>query len=283
MSSKVSPLPVSVIILTKNEALNLPPLFASITWCDDIHVVDSGSEDETLPMSKKAGAQTYSHPFSGFGAQRNWALENCRLRHEWVLFLDADEVTPPGFVHALDDAVRSADSSVAGYYCCWKMMVEDVWLKRCDHFPKWQLRLLRRGKLQFIDYGHGQKEDVVTGALLYLKEPYEHHALRKGWADWVERHNRYSTKEASERLAVEIDWKGVLSAEGPRRNRALKTWVSRVPGWPLARFLITYFFRLGFLEGRVGLLYCINLAYYEFLIQIKMSELKRTSRPTGNK
>jgi glycosyltransferase involved in cell wall biosynthesis len=278
MSSAPRYLPVSVIILTKNEAVNLPGLFPSLGWCNDVHVVDSGSDDETVSIAEKAGAQIYVHPFSGFGTQRNWALANCRLQHEWVLFLDADEVTPLEFVRALDEAVSTADSSIAGYYCCWKMMVESVWLKRCDHFPKWQLRLLRRGRLQFIDYGHGQKEDAVTGTLLYLKEPYEHHALRKGWADWVDRHNRYSTREASERFNAPVDLKGAFSSEGPRRNRALKTWVSQVPGWPLVRFFITYVLRLGFLEGRVGLIYCLNLAYYEFLIQIKMSELKEAAQ-----
>lgn len=269
-----SSLPISVIILTKNEAFNLPILFASIAWCDDIHVVDSLSEDETRTLAEKAGAHVETHPFAGFGAQRNWALDNCRIKHEWVLFLDADEITPPGFVRALAEAVRSAAPSVAGYYCCWKMIVEDVWLKHSDNFPKWQFRLLRRGKARFVDYGHGQKEDAVQGTVLYLHEPYEHHPLRKGWTDWLDRHNRYSTQEARERLEARLDGKGLFSTEGPRRNRALKTWVSRIPGWPLIRFFGTYFLNLGFLEGRVGFIYCVQLAYYEFLIQLKMRELK---------
>jgi glycosyltransferase involved in cell wall biosynthesis len=268
-------LSVSVIVLTKNEAFNLPRLFASLAWCNDVHVVDSESTDETRTLAESAGAHVYVHPFEGFGAQRNWALSNCRIKHEWVLFLDADEVTPPAFVRALEEATRSAAPSVAGYYCCWKMMVEGVWLKRCDHFPKWQFRLLRPGRARFIDYGHGQKEDSVEGDALYLPEPYEHHALSKGWADWLDRHNRYSTREAIERLESPLDWKGLFSAEGPRRNRSLKTWVSRIPGWPPVRFLMTYFFNLGFLEGRAGFNYCVNLAYYEYLIQLKMNEMKR--------
>lgn len=276
--------PISVIVLTKNEAFNLPGLLASLGWCDDLHVVDSHSTDATVAIAKQGGAQVYAHDFTGFGAQRNWALDNCNLKYAWVLFLDADEVTPPAFVRALGEAVASAPPAVAGYYCCWKMIVEDVWLKHSDHFPKWQFRLLRHGKARFIDYGHGQKEDAVEGAVLYLKEPYEHHALSKGWTDWVERHNRYSSKEARARLDTPVDWKGLFSTEGPRRNRALKSWVSRIPGWPLARFLLTYVFHLGFLEGRTGFIYCANLAYYEFLIQIKMEELNRTERlrPTRN-
>lgn len=273
-----SSLPVSVLILTKNEALHLPGLFRSLAWCDDIHVIDSQSVDDTAALAEKAGAQVYFHPFTGFGEQRNWALSNCRIKHEWVLFLDADETTPPRFIRALAETVESAPASVAGYYCCWKMIVEDVWLKHSDHFPKWQFRLLRRDRARFINYGHGQKEDAVSGTIGYLKEPYEHHALGKGWAEWIDRHNRYSTEEARERAGTQVDWKGVFSSEGPRRNRALKTWVSRIPGWPILRFLATYVFNLGFLEGRVGFIYCVNLAYYEFLIQIKINEIKRAER-----
>jgi len=273
-----SSLPVSVIILTKNEALNLPGLFNSIAWCDDIHVVDSQSGDGTATLAEKAGARVYLHAFAGFGAQRNWALDHCQLQYEWVLFLDADETTPPDFVRALAEAVRTSAPSVAGYFCCWKMMVDGVWLKHSDHFPKWQFRLLRRRKARFVDYGHGQKETAVEGTVLYLREPYEHHALSKGWTEWLDRHNRYSTQEAHERLATLLDFKGLFSAEAPRRNRSLKTWVSRIPGWPLIRFLLTYFLNLGFLEGRPGFIYCVNLAYYEFLIQLKMSELKTKLR-----
>src|SRR5258708_40181625 len=124
-----SSLPVSVLILTKNEGLNLPGLLDSIAWCDDIHVIDSHSGDETVALAEEAGAQVYAHAFTGFGEQRNWALSNCRIKHEGVLFLDADEVAPPAFIRALAGTVESAPASVAGYYCCWKMMVEDVWLK----------------------------------------------------------------------------------------------------------------------------------------------------------
>ena len=271
-------LPVSVIVLTKNEAVNLPWFLQNLAWCDDLHVVDSLSDDETVALATKAGAHIYFNPFSGFGTQRNWALDNCLLKHDWILFLDADEFATPSFLKTMEEAIRTAPESVAGYYCCWKMIVQGVWLKHCDHFPKWQFRLLRRGRARFTDYGHGQKEDQVTGEILYLSEPYEHHALRKGWAEWLDRHNRYSTREAKKRLGVPVDWKGVFSSEGPRRNRALKTWVSRIPGWPLARFLLTYVFHLGFLEGRTGFVYCANLAYYEFLIQLKMRELEKNSR-----
>jgi glycosyltransferase involved in cell wall biosynthesis len=268
-------LPVSVIVLTKNEEENLPKMIPSLPWCDDLHVVDSVSSDQTLAVARSLGAQTWSNPFRGFGDQRNWALANCSIKHPWVLFLDADEKSTPAFASAMAAAITSAPNEVAGFYCCWKMIVEEVWLKRCDGFPKWQFRLMRKGRANFADFGHGQKENEIQGELRYLKEPYEHRPLSKGWADWLDRHNGYSTKEARERVDLVFHPREVFSSHKPIRNRALKAFVSRVPGWPLIRFAIPYFLKTGFLEGRVGFTYCLNLAYYEYLIQIKMREIER--------
>src|SRR5206468_9873351 len=82
---------------------------------------------------------------------------------EWVLFLDADEVATPEFRQAVADAIQNAGDSIAGFYCCWKTMLGQRWLRRSDSFPKWQLRIVRRGRANFIDSGHGQKEGSVEG------------------------------------------------------------------------------------------------------------------------
>jgi len=123
---------VSIIILAQDEQTNLPRLLQSIRWCDDVHLVDSGSTDQTTNIARAAGLQVRQHPFSSFGAQRNWALENCGVRHPWILFLDADEASTPEFEQAVQVAVTNAPERVAGFYCCWKMMLEDRWLKRSD-------------------------------------------------------------------------------------------------------------------------------------------------------
>jgi hypothetical protein len=191
-----------------------------------------------------------------------------------VLFLDADEVANDEFVKAAMQAVREAPEATAGFYCCWKQIFQERWLKRCDSFPKWQFRLMRRDRARFTDFGHGQKEAEVQGALEYLPTPYDHHCLSKGIGHWLDRHNRYAALEAAARLSAPVSFREVFSAHGSKRNQALKPIVSRIPGWPLIRFSITYIFRLGFLEGRPGFIYCANLAYYEFLIRLKMREEK---------
>ncbi len=266
---------VSIIILAQNEETNLPRLLDSIRWCDDVHVVDSGSTDRTAAIAREAGAHVVEHPFTSFGEQRNWALENCTVRHPWILFLDADEASTPEFERALKAAVAGAPESVAGFYCCWKMMLEDRWLKRSDSFPKWQFRLLRRGRARFADFGHGQKEAEVNGTLQFLREPYLHFGFANGWAAWLDRHNRYSSLEAEQRLSTPVGWSAVFSSNPAVRNKALKPLVSRIPGWPVLRFLHMYVVKLGFLEGAPAFIYAVNLSYYEFLIRIKMRELRR--------
>jgi glycosyltransferase involved in cell wall biosynthesis len=266
---------ISVIILTKNEALNLPACLQSVAWSDDVHVLDSGSTDNTIEIAHHHGAFVATNPFESFAKQRNFALEHLLLRYKWILFLDADEVVTDQFRNALFDAVSNAGENVAGFYCCWKMMLEGKWLKHCDNFPKWQFRLLRKDRAKFTDFGHGQKEDSIIGIINYIKEPYLHYCFSKGWSHWMERHNRYSSQEAVARLNNCPSLKNIFSRHGSVRNAALKCLVSRIPGWPLLRFLQAYFFNLGFLEGVPGLIYCANVSYYEFLIQLKMREQRK--------
>src|SRR5256886_2904065 len=266
---------LAIIILTRNEADNLPPCLDSIAGFGEIVVVDSGSDDGTPDIAKNAGARVYQHPFESFARQRNWALEHCDPKCEWTLFLDADEVATPEFRNAVEIAIQSAPDSIAGFYCCWKMMLDSRWLRRSDSFPKWQLRIVRRGRADFIDSGHGQKEGRVDGELGYVREPYLHYALSKGWEAWWAKHNQYADEEAADRLSRAASLAELLSKDSSRRNRALKPILSRVPGWPLLRFLHMYILKGGFLEGREGFAYCASMGWYEQLIRAKMAELRK--------
>src|ERR1043165_3023029 len=92
---------VSAIILTKNEAQDLPDCLRSISWIDDRIVLDSGSTDEAVAIAEKNGARVFTNPFKSFGDQRNWALDHCSPKHDWILFLDADEQSTPDFQRAV--------------------------------------------------------------------------------------------------------------------------------------------------------------------------------------
>jgi len=265
---------LAIIVLTYNEAENLARCLDSIAGFGEIVVVDSHSDDGTQQIAKKAGRRVCEHSFESFAQQRNWALGNCDLKTEWVLFLDADEIATPEFRRAVVDAIQAARNSIAGFYCCWKMMLDQRWLRHSDSFPKWQLRIVRRGRADFIDSGHGQKEGRVDGELGYIREPYLHYALSKGWEAWWAKHNQYSDEEAADRLSRSASWRELFSKDPSRRNRAFKPILSRVPGWPLLRFLHMYILKGGFLEGREGFAYCASMGWYEYLIRAKIRELR---------
>ncbi|WP_018614249.1 glycosyltransferase family 2 protein [Segetibacter koreensis] len=265
---------ISVIILTKNEERDLPNCLNSLIWCDDIHVLDSNSTDQTIQIAVTYGAKVVTNPFISFGKQRNFALDNINTKHSWILFLDADEVVSNKFKDAMIYAIENAAEDTAGFYCCWKMMLEGKWLKHSDNFPKWQFRLMRKGRARFTDFGHGQKEKNIIGKMEYIKEPYLHFGFSKGWMNWIDRHNLYSTNEALARINNCPPFKNIFHRHESVRNPALKCWLSKLPMWPFFRFFYTYFIRAGFLEGLPGFIYCVNMGYYEFLIQIKMREIK---------
>src|SRR2546423_5016644 len=163
---------LAIIILTHNEADNLARCLGSVAGFGEIVVVDSGSDDGTQEIARSADVRLYEHPFQAFGQQRNWALENCDLKSKWVLFLDADEVATAEFRQAVAEAIQSAGDAIAGFYCCWKIMLDRRWLRRSDSFPKWQLRGVRRGRADFIDRGHGPKEGPGDGGLDLNRETY---------------------------------------------------------------------------------------------------------------
>jgi glycosyltransferase involved in cell wall biosynthesis len=264
---------LSVFILTKNEQADLPGCLDSVSWCDDIHVIDSGSTDQTVEIARQSGAKVKVNPFMSFGHQRNWALDNCEAKNDWVLFLDADERSTPAFFEALIKATSSASPSISGFYCCWKTFLDGRWLKRSDNFPKWQFRMLRRGCARFADSGHGQKEGVMEGSIAYIPEPYLHFAFSKGWGDWVDKHKIYAKKDALAIHGQPLSLRDLLSRHGSRRNTAVKRLVRIIPGWHLVRFAYSYVLKGGYLEGAQGLEYCRRMMWYERQIQKEISAL----------
>src|SRR6476659_6723527 len=99
---------LSAIILTKNEEQDLPACLKSIAWIDDRIVLDSGSTDQTVALAQKASARVFTNPFQSFADQRNWALDHCEPKHDWILFLDADEQSTRAFEGSLQTAISRA-------------------------------------------------------------------------------------------------------------------------------------------------------------------------------
>ena len=269
---------IAAIILTLNEADDLPKCLDSLDWTDQNFVLDSGSTDDTCEIASSMGAIVYKNKFKGFGQQRCWAIDNIPVKSDWILFIDADEVCTPKFASAVLDAIRNSKDDTAGFYCCWKLMLYGKWLKFSDSFPRWQFRILKKGKARYRDAGHAMKESDVQGKLEYIKEPYLHYAFSKGWTFWFNRHNKYSILEAEERLQTNFKPQDMLSKDQSIRKEAIKQYMSKIPGWPILRFIHSFFFKGGILEGIPGLLYSVNISIYEYMIQLKMLESKLVSK-----
>ena len=190
---------ISVLILTLNEAQNLPRCLESVAWSDDVLVVDSFSTDRTVELARSRGARVLQNRFEDFARQRNFGLREGKLKHDWVLHLDADEVVTPELQAELQALANRAEHDA--YRVASKMMFQGRWLKRSGMYPSYQVRFGRRDRLKFQQVGHGQRESLATGSVGTLREPLLHHSFSKGLADWIERHNRYSTAEAAHFLA----------------------------------------------------------------------------------
>jgi glycosyltransferase involved in cell wall biosynthesis len=269
---------ISAIILTLNEAEDLPHCLDSLDWTDQNFILDSGSTDDTCEIALSMGAAVYKNKFNGFGQQRCWAIDNIPVKSDWILFIDADEVCTPKFASAALEAIRNSKNDTAGFYCCWKLMLYGKWLKFSDSFPRWQFRILKKGKARYRDAGHAMKESDIQGKLEYLREPYLHYAFSKGWTFWFNRHNKYSTLEALERSKTKFKLSQTLNKDQSIRKEAIKQYVTILPGWPILRFIHAYFLKGGIFEGFPGLLYSLNISIYEYMIQLKMLEFKLNSR-----
>lgn len=273
-------MPLSVLILTLNEADNIGKCIGALEWSDDIVLVDSFSTDSTVDDARALGARVYQRKFDNFANQRNFALEEISFKHEWVLHLDADELVTP----ALRDELRAtiANPDFDAYRVPSMMMFLGKWLRYAGMYPSYQVRLGHLNALRFKQVGHGQRENLSSDQIGTLNNPYIHDCFSKGITEWIEKHNRYSSDEA--RHGIEqlrhggIDWRGVFNhVDKTRRRRAIKGLVNRLPFRPSIRFVYMYVLRRGFLDGRAGFVYCRLLASYEYWIVLKMKELTRGS------
>jgi len=265
----------SIVILTYNEEANLEACLDSVSWCDDVWVLDSGSGDATVKVAQGKGVKVADHPFRDFGDQRNHANEKLGLKYPWVFHLDADERFTLELRSACEQAI--AESKHSGYYIPNRMIFLNRWIRRSSLYPYPQVRLVNRTEFRFEAAGHGQREAWAERGLGHIDEPYDHHNFSKGIADWVARHNRYSCAEAEALLCDGAGHGASGSASTPtqvRRLRAIKRGLGGSPLRALGKFGYLYLWKRGFLDGVPGLIYCGLQGFYEFLISAKVAELK---------
>jgi glycosyltransferase involved in cell wall biosynthesis len=259
-----------------NEEENLPHCLDSLEWCNDVFVVDSFSTDSTLKICNDRNIPFAQHEFEGFGSQRNWALENLDIGHEWVLILDADERVTPELARELCDLAETSPDHVGAYRIRRRFHLWGKWLRHSSLYPTWVVRFIRRNRVRYIDRGHAETQDVngtigeISGFLIDEN--------LKGLDAWFERQNAYSRADALFELQSELaagHWKAILDADPLRRRAALKAISGRLPFRGAIYFLYCYIFRLGFLDGKDGLMFCRMKAIHQSMVEIKKYDARK--------
>lgn len=267
---------ISVLILTRNEEQDLPGCLDSITWCDDIHILDSESTDRTCEIARQCGVNVSSRRFDTFAAQRNAGMQ-LSFRHNWILVLDADERPSPDLSCEIQKVVAIAPETVSGFRMRRRDFLWGTWLKHAQMTP-YYVRLLRVGH---ASYSREVNEVVeVNGDIGELHSPLDHFAFSKGISHWVAKHNLYSDQEA--KLLANGDatrgaslCRAFFAANFHERRVAQKAIFYRIPGRPLIKWCYMMFFRGAMLDGGAGIMYATLLSYYEYLIEVKCRELVR--------
>jgi glycosyltransferase involved in cell wall biosynthesis len=277
-------IPVSIVIPVRNEAANLPRCLDSVSWADEVFVVDSQSSDGSQQIAAGRGATVVQFQFNGtWPKKKNWALDNLPFRNEWVFILDADEVLPPEAEEEFRQVVTDPNNPNAGYWINRRFMFMGKWLKHA-YYPNWNLRLFRHHlgryeKLTDVNTASGDNEVhehvIVQGPAAYLECEMDHYAFPSVDV-FVEKHNRYSNWEAH----VALDH--FLKASNHRFQnervgwrRRLKMFSQYLPFRPLLRFLYVFIWQRGFLDGREGYYFARLHGFYEFLSVAKTYELKK--------
>ncbi len=264
---------VTVIVPAKDEAENLRRCLPSLAWAEAVFVVDSRSDDGTDRVVADHGATLVPFDFNGtYPKKKNWALDNLPIRTEWVLIVDADEVVVPALAGEI--LRRTAADEADGFLINMNYHFLGRRIAHCGYNGAWNLRLFRHRLGRYervpatpgVEAGDNEVHEHVelAGRVRRLVHRLDHHAYPT-IAAWVEKHGRYAAWEAEnfDRFLRDPIPGGI--GRGKRFKRRLKKVYLRLPCRPLVRFVYAYLIRLGFLDGRPGLVFCILLAYYEFL------------------
>lgn len=282
--------PISVLIPTRNEEENIGKCLETVSWADEIYVVDSHSTDRTAGIAREHGAKVLEFTWDGKGPRkRNWALENLAWKHEWLLLLDADEEVTPALREEITRVVQKATACV-GFLIRYHYYFLGRMLRHGD--PLWKLGLVRHRLARFerIEVPEVTAYDVevhewprLEGPLGRLHSPIIH----RDFADLHHhfgRHNIYSDWEALLRTRYgnrerTSEVQARLFGSAVERRRFLKRLFLSLPGKPWIYFFYSYVLRGGFLDGRPGFIYNVLKSFYWYQVSLKEYEIQLGACP----
>lgn len=233
---------ISATLITLNEEENLPRALSSLSFCDEIIVVDSGSTDRTLDIAERGGARVIENPWTGFSGQKNFAAE--QARNDWVLALDADEALTEELQTQIA-ALAAGSPGHAGYSFPRKARYLGRWIQHSGWYPDRKVRLYDRRRGRWVgDYVH--ESVVVNGPVGELSGDLLHYTC-ESFSEHIRTLDRYTTLAAQEHAArgLKVGWSQLILS----------------PAWA---FIRSYFLKLGFLDGFQGLLIARAASFYVF-------------------
>lgn len=270
-------LPLTVLILTKNEEIAIEACLSSLGYIDQVIVIDSNSKDQTVEKAKELGATVINFDWNGnYPKKKQWALNLSEIRNDWVLFLDADESVTSEFFDELKEIFDSGKDKSFGAF---EIDLEYFFLgKLLKYGHKVRKRaLLNRKHCKFPEVkdlhvrnmweveGHYQPFSKLPVGRIKSKITHSDPDLL---FDYFSRHNRYSDWEAE--LRVNQDMR--LSVRTSRTANGML--FDRIPFKPLFFFVYSYILRKGWLDGKAGFHYSMALSFYYWQISVKSLEKK---------
>ncbi len=258
-------IPVSAVIVTKNEEKNIGDALESVKDFEDIVVVDSFSEDRTTEICRQYTSKVFQHEWQGYAKQKQMAVDYAKK--PWVLILDADErVTPEleseimekiGNIHLTQNSELKTLSSYCGFYIPRKNFFLGKWIRHSGWWPDHTLRLFRKD-LSYVEQREVHEKVLVNGSVGYLKNPLEHYTYRT-ISDYIKKMENYSTLSAKEMLSK--------NPQPSSLSLTLKIIMS-----PIFTFLKMFFLKQGFRDGVHGFMLAVLYSFYTFLKYAKVWE-----------
>lgn len=247
--------PLSVCLIVLNEADRLGPCLESLSFADEILVVDSGSRDNTLAVAQSFGAKVIEQPWLGYGPQKQFAVD--RAEHDWVLCLDADERLTPGLAGEIREVLASPRTDAYEIPRCNLFLGR--WLRHGEGYPDRSLRLFDRRKARWSDDPVHEKV-ICEGRVGRLSGDLRHESADR-LDRYLKKQNRYTSLQAEE-----------LALRGKQAS------VARMLFSPLLRFIKFYFLRRGFMDGVPGLIHILIGCMNSFFKYAKLYELQTSER-----
>lgn len=278
-------LPISCVILTYNEELNIIRTLESISeWVGEIFIVDSFSNDKTLELAKRFAAQIYQRKFDSHVGQWDWAFKNLPFSFPWCLALDADQVVSPKLGEELKKIFNQSTLDIDGFYIKRRQIFQGKWIRFGGYYPKYLLRLFKINEVFCDERELVDKHFYVKGKTAVLKNDIiEENYKENNISFWIEKHNRYSDLLAREELSFKNGLypskiKPSLWGNPDQSALYLKRIYYRLPLFirPLIYFFYRYFLKFGFLDGKKGMeFHFLQGLWYRLIVDCKIKELIR--------